>query len=95
MTIPKSRAVLELGLHNAGFATFKTNSSGLGYILPNGNRIRIMEPSGPAPLRVSFTNQNNGPISIFSGTPPQPPKGLDGIARRQFVRENSHLELDP
>ena len=52
-----------------------------------------MEPAGQAPLRASFANRNDGPINPFTGKPPQPGKGLDGEARRQFVRKNSHLEL--
>ena len=95
VAIPTSRTVLESGFQGAGFTTFQTRSSGMGYIMPNGNRVRIMDPAGQAPLRASFTNGNGGPINPFTGKPPQPLRGLDGITRRQFVRENSHLELEP
>ena len=93
VAVPTSRTVLESGFQGAGFTTFETNSKGMGYILPNGNKVRIMEPAGQAPLRASFTNMNDGPINIFTGVPPQPPKGLDPLSRRQFVRELTHLEL--
>ncbi len=65
----------------------------MGYVLPGGNRVRIMEPAGRAPLRASFTNNNNGTINIFTGKPPQPPKWLEQGLRRQFVRDLTHLEL--
>lgn len=77
----------------AGFETFSTRSDGIGYILPNGNKLRVMEPAGKAPLRASFTNSKNGPINIFTGKPPQPVKGLEQNIRRQFVRDFTHLEL--
>lgn len=93
--IPTSRQVLESGFKSAGFSTFKTRSKGAGYILPNGDKVRIMEPAGQAPLRASFTNFNDGPINPFTGKPPQPSSGLDGISRKQFVRENTHIELYP
>jgi hypothetical protein len=93
VTVSLNRCILETRFQNAGFKSFSTNSKGMGYILPNGNKVRIMEPAGQAPLRASFTNSNNGPINIFTGRPPQPAKGLDSLSKRQFVRENTHLEL--
>ncbi len=95
IVIPTSRRILEQGFQEAGFATFPTDSKGLGYILPNGSKVRIMEPSGQAPLRASFTNSNDGAINIFTNKPPQPPKGLDRTGRLDFVRKHSHLELNP
>ncbi|WP_036746184.1 hypothetical protein, partial [Parachlamydia acanthamoebae] len=95
IAIPKSRAVLESGFQNAGFQTFEVRSKGMGYILPNGTKVRIMEAAGKAPLRASFTNFNDGPISLFTLTPPQPPRGLDVVLRKEFVRKNTHLELGP
>lgn len=67
----------------------------MGYILPNGNKVRIMDPAGQAPLRASFTNRNGGPINPFTGKPPQPGREMNNMLRREFVRENSHLELVP
>ena len=54
-----------------------------------------MEPSGQAPLRASFTNKNEGPINPFTGKPPQSPRGLNAESRKEFVRENTHVELTP
>ena len=93
LTIPLSREVLEKGFQNANFSSFVPRSKGIGYILPNGNKIRIMESAGPAPLRASFTNKNDGAINIFTGKPAQPPSGLNSILRKKFVRENTHIEL--
>jgi len=47
------------------------------YILPDGSRVRLMEPSGAAGRRASFTNAAGGPINPFTGKPvqPPPPKG--------------------
>ena len=42
-----------------------------------GTIVRIMEASGPAPLRASFTNTHHGPINPFTGKQPQPPRGLE------------------
>ncbi len=54
-----------------------------------------LEPAGPAPLRASFTNGNDGPINPFTGKPPQPAKEMTGPCKKQFVRNNTHLELKP
>ncbi|MBA3721676.1 MAG: hypothetical protein H0W88_04675 [Parachlamydiaceae bacterium] len=95
IVIPKSRSILESGFQRAGFQTFQTESRGMGYILPNGNVVRVMENAGKAPLRASFTNRNGGPINIFTGKPPQPGKGMNNLSRREYVRENTHLDLMP
>ena len=62
IAVPTSRNVIESGFKQAGFTTFQTRSSGMGYILPNGNKVRIMDPAGQAPLRASFTNSNGGQL---------------------------------
>jgi len=93
VTISTNRKVLETGFQNAGFTSFQTNSQGVGYVLPNGNTVRIMEPAGKAPLRASFSNANGGPINPFTGTPPQPPKTISPSERKIFVRQYTHLEL--
>lgn len=67
----------------------------MGYILPNGMKVRIMETSGKAPLRASFTNTNHGAINPFTGKPPQPPRGISRTGRLDIVRKDSHLELNP
>ncbi|WP_195155558.1 RHS repeat-associated core domain-containing protein [Candidatus Protochlamydia phocaeensis] len=93
VAIPTSRKVLEAGFQRAGFETFATESPGIGYILSNKMKVRIMNSSGKAPVRASFTNANQGPINPFTGKPPQPPKGLSKTERLNFTRTYSHLEL--
>ena len=93
--IPTSRASLEGGLQRAGFPSEPTSSAGIEYTLPDGSRVRIMEPSGQAPLRASFTNANGGPINPFTGKPVQPPAGLTPAERVAYVRSYTHLELGP
>ena len=89
--IPTNRKALENSLR--GLKTFETRSPGKGYIFPNGNRVRLMEPSGPAPLRASFTNRYDQPINPFTGKPVQPPKKLPINERKKYIRERTHIEL--
>ena len=93
VTVPTSRAVLESGFQRSEFQSSATRRPGMQYLLPNGNKARIMEPSGPAPLRISFTNAKDGPINPFTGKPPQAPSSLDSHSRKEFVRERTHMEL--
>ncbi len=93
VTIPTSRSVLEAGFVRASFESFLTDSPGVGYILSNKMIVRIMERSGKAPLRASFTNANGGPINPFTERPPQPPKGLSREQRLEFTRKYTHIEL--
>lgn len=65
------------------------------YTLPDGTLVRVMEPSGQAPLRASFTNPNGGPVSPFTGKPVQPPPGLTKAERLDFIRARIHVELGP
>ncbi len=51
-----------------------------------------MEPTVYAARRASFENANGQPIDPFTGKPPQPPRGLSKAARKQFVRQRTHLE---
>jgi hypothetical protein len=53
-----------------------------------------MQPSanGNAGLRASFTNGADAPISPFTGKPVQPPLGVNP---KQYVRERTHIELEP
>lgn len=93
IAIPTSRSVLEAGFIRAGFETFVTESPGIGYILSDKMIVRIMERSGKAPLRASFTNHNGGPINPFTGRPPQPSKELSREQRLDFTRKYTHIEL--
>lgn len=72
-----------------------TGGPGREYTLPDGLLVRVMEPSGQAPLRASFTNSNGGPINPFTGKPVQPPSGLSKAERLQYIRDRTHVELGP
>ncbi|MCW8125936.1 hemagglutinin repeat-containing protein [Microbulbifer halophilus] len=61
------------------------------YILPDGSRVRVMQPDGRNPRRASFENENGGPIDPATGKPPQPPKGLSRAERKQWIRERTHI----
>ena len=94
--IPTSRARLEGGFRDAGFPSAPTpKSPGVEYTLPSGTHVRVMEPSGQAPLRASFTNANGGPVGAFTDKPVQPPPGLDKPARLDYIRQRTHVELGP
>ena len=91
--IPTSRARLEEGLQAAGFTTFRPDSPGTGYILPDGSKIRVMDATRYAPQRASFTTASDNPIDSFTGKPVQPPRGLTKAERKQYVRERTHVTL--
>ena len=94
--MPTSRAVLESGFQRAGFPVYETTSPGREYILSSGHHARIMEASGPAPVRLSYENANGQPISPFTGKPPpNPPKNLDRQERLDYTRNKTHVELGP
>ena len=94
-TIPTSRTRLEDGFNAAGFPSSPTRAPGTQYELPNGELVRVMDASGQAPFRASFTNANQQPIDPFTGKPPQPPQGLSKPERRSYVRDRTHIELEP
>ncbi|GAB2712508.1 RHS repeat-associated core domain-containing protein [Kitasatospora kifunensis] len=102
--VPTSASRLEAGLQGAvnagapGFSSFPTKSAGTGYNLPDGTRIRIMQPqgNGSGGLRASFTNGSDAPVSPFTGKPVQPPKPLpSGVTPKQYVRKRTHIDLEP
>lgn len=90
-TVPVRRELLERAL--SGLESFETRSPGVGYTFPNGNRIRIMQPSGSAPLRASFTNYSHNPINPFTGKPVQPPYKMTTKERKAYIRNRTHIEL--
>jgi len=98
-TVPLSASRLQGGLQSAvdagepGFSSFPTRSAGVGYAYPNGDTVRIMQPTRYAGLRASFENSSGNAINPFSGRPPQPPKGFTGNSK-DYVRSRSHIELD-
>ncbi|WP_223944993.1 DUF6531 domain-containing protein [Arthrobacter sp. StoSoilB20] len=95
VVIPTSRTTLETGFQRAGFHGVPTTSPGMMYSMPDGSLVRIMEPSGAAQLRASFTNANDGLINPFTGKPVQPPSGLTRSDRVLYVRERTHVNLMP
>lgn len=64
------------------------------YVLPDGSLVRLMGPSGNAPMRASFTNAKGGPINPFTGEPVQPP-ALHGWSMKDWVRDLTHVEQTP
>ncbi len=92
ITIPTSQTRMRQGFNAAGFPSRPTRAPGIEYTLPDGSRVRTMEPSGQAPRRASFENAHGQPIDPWTGKPPQPPSGLSRGARRQFVRDRTHME---
>lgn len=95
VVVPTSRSRLVAGFEEAGLPSTPTTSAGTQYTLPNGSLVRVMEPSGQAGLRASFTNANGGPINPFTGKPVQPPPGLSKPARLDYIRSRTHIELGP
>ncbi|MBW9210517.1 hypothetical protein KV100_12720 [Mumia sp. zg.B21] len=95
VVVPTSRSRLAGGFDSAGLPSTPTTSPGIQYALPDGSLVRIMEPSGQAPLRASFTNPNGGPISPFTGKPVQPPSGLTKPEKLDYIRSRTHVELGP
>lgn len=93
--ISTSRASLEGGFKAAGFPSQPTTAAGTEYELPDGTLVRVMEPSGNAPLRASFTNSDGGPINPFTGKPVQPLPGMSPVERLAYIRSLTHLELGP
>jgi RHS repeat-associated protein len=92
--VPTSQSRMRKGLDAAGFPSRPTRSPGTEYDLPSGMRVRAMEPSGNAPRRASFENANGQPVTP-DGAVPQPPRGMTPAARRDFVRQRTHVEQRP
>ncbi len=95
VVVPTSRSRLVAGFEDARLPSTPTTSAGTQYTLPDGSLVRVMEPSGQAGLRASFTNANGGPINPFTGKPVQPPPGLSKPDRLDFIRSRTHIELGP
>lgn len=75
----------------ANLKSTPTKSQGTEYTLPDGRKVRTMEPSGQAPRRAAFENKNGGPVDI-DGKTVNPPKGLTPQQRREYIRDRTHLE---
>ncbi|NNM48335.1 RHS repeat-associated core domain-containing protein, partial [Knoellia koreensis] len=88
--VPTSRSRMVQTFEEAGLASVPTRAPGTQYTLPDGSLVRIMEPSGSAPLRASFTDAYENAVNPFTGMHPQPPPGVSGAAWRQLRRELTH-----
>lgn len=86
-----SQSAAREGFEAAGLPSTPTRAAGTEYTLPNGNKVRLMEPSGQAPRRASFTNANGQPVDL-DGNVPQPPRGSTSAERKDFVRSQTHIE---
>jgi filamentous hemagglutinin len=95
VAVPGSQGRMREGFDAAGFPSLPTRSAGREHVLPDGTRVRTMEPAGQAPRRASFDGPTGGPIDPVTGKPPQPPRGLSPRQRRDYVRDRTHLEQDP
>ena len=95
VVVPTGRSRMVGTFEEAGLPSSPTTSAGTQYTMPDGSLVRVMEPSGQAPLRASFTNANGGPVSPFTGKPVQPPSGLSKADRLDYIRSRTHIELGP
>lgn len=93
VVVPTSRSRMVGTFEEVGLPSSPTTSAGTQYTLPDGSLVRVIEPSGQAPLRASFTNANGGPVSPFTGKPVQPPSGLSKADRLDYIRSRTHIEL--
>lgn len=66
--VPVSQSRMAAGFDEAGFARMPTSSPGMEYTLPDGSKVRLMEPAGQAPRRASFTNANEVPSTRSLGS---------------------------
>jgi RHS repeat-associated protein len=92
-TVPTSQSRMQEGFEKAGLPNKPTESPGTEYTLPDGNRVRTMEPSGDAPRRASFENANGQPVDM-DGNTVQPPRGMSRSQRKQYIRERTHVIQD-
>ncbi|MDX2299880.1 MAG: RHS repeat-associated core domain-containing protein, partial [Xanthomonadaceae bacterium] len=90
--VPVSQSRMVSGLEAAGMTgTPLPGGKGTSFTTPSGTVVRAMEPSGQAPRRASFNNSNGGPVTP-DGTVPQPPRGATPAEKRDFVRDQTHVE---
>ncbi|MCE9621219.1 MAG: RHS repeat-associated core domain-containing protein [Actinomycetia bacterium] len=92
--VPVSQSRMAAGFDDAGFPSTPTASPGTSYTLPDGSKVRLMEPTSQAPRRASFTNANDGYVNPFTGKPVQPP-APPGVSMKEWVRLNTHVEQTP
>lgn len=94
--VPTSKSRLEDGFQRGGFPSESTKSPGTMYTLPDGSKARVMEPSGQAGSRASFTDRNGSPVSPFTGKSVQSPNEIKGTPEgKQYIRDRTHIPLGP
>jgi RHS repeat-associated protein len=93
-TVPKSQSKMEKGLQSAGIEPNSLpNGKGREYTLPDGNRARAMEPSGPNGRRTSFENSNGQPAQPSGRqVPTHETRGMSKAERREYVRQRTHAQ---
>jgi hypothetical protein len=91
----------EAGLQKTPLTNAQGQPNGTQYTLPDGSRVRLMEPNATADRRASFENANGQPVDWQTGKPvqkPPPQPGqpqLSGAAWKNYVRSRTHLPQDP
>jgi RHS repeat-associated protein len=104
-TVPTSQSRMANTYDNAnlprvGLTDSHGNPNGTQYTLPDGSRVRLMEPqttAGGAGRRASFENANGQPVDAFTGKPVQKPKGWTGTKQewKDYVHSRTHVMQDP
>lgn len=89
--VPVSQSRMKQGFDAAGFPKQPTRSPGTEYRLPDGRRVRAMDPSGGAPRRASFENAHGHAVTP-DGVVPQPPRGLTRSQRLIYLRDRTHVK---
>jgi RHS repeat-associated protein len=91
VTIPTSQARMREGFRQAGFPestmTERGPLNGTAHELPNGVRVRMMNPSGRAGYRASFEKPGSGQVDAYTG------KQVQGT--KDYSRSRSHVDQNP
>jgi RHS repeat-associated protein len=91
----------EAGLQKTPLTNAQGQPNGTQYTMPDGSRVRLMEPNATADRRASFENANGQPVDWQTGKPvqkPPPQPGqpqLSGAAWKNYHRSRTHLPRDP
>jgi hypothetical protein len=89
--VPTNQAAARQGFERAGLPQEPTRRPGTEFTMPDGMKVRLMEPNGPNGRRASFTNANGQPVSP-DGKPVNPPKGT--LDPKKYVKERTHVNQD-
>ncbi|WP_461165381.1 RHS repeat-associated core domain-containing protein [Arthrobacter sp. R4-81] len=93
VVVPTSESRMLAGFRSAGFPEWPTSRPGTGFTLPDGSKVRVMQRSGTAPKRASFTDGNDSPISPFTGRNVPRQRNLNPSENRDYIRSRTHVEL--